>query len=101
MSVKVDFSKGELTDGERQYLLERGRAREVRAHDRRRGYDRSTAPPAGTQGHETSVEQREWQDYVDALNVEELREELSERNMDTEGRKAVLVDRLKTAGPNT
>lgn len=105
MSVKIDLTKPGLSAEERQYLLDRGRTADLRRYDRRHGNAPQAVadPPGGStssmQDDVKSVEHKDWEEYVDAMNVDELREELTGRDLDTRGNKSALQDRLKSSGP--
>jgi hypothetical protein len=93
MSVQIDLSK-KLSDEDRAYLLERNRRHLVIQNDRLFSNESSPAP----QGSNTP-EQDDWEDQVNELTVAELRDELSNRNLDSKGNQETLRKRLIQAGP--
>lgn len=96
-----------LSAGDRRYLQERNKHRQIRLHDARVG----TLSPTGTQPSEgepagsgavttepekpaeptATAEEREW---VNSLDVEELKSELADAKQPTTGKKAELQERL-------
>lgn len=91
MSIQIDVTK-KLNDEERAYLLQRGRRHLVLQNDRMFGPDSNPSPaPQETDSG--------WSDQVNELTVDELRDELSNRGLDTKGNQATLRKRLIAAGP--
>jgi hypothetical protein len=84
-----------LSDEDRKYLIARGRRYLVLQNDRR--FNSKTSSPAPQEAK--SPEQAEWERQVNELTVAELRDELSNRGLDTKGNQQVLRDRLIQAGP--
>jgi len=99
MSHQVDLTK-KLNTEDRAYLLARGRRHLVLQNDRRFSSSSPSAPQGATDEQEGS-EEFTWEDEVKELNVEELRDALSERDLATTGNKAELQKRLIEAGPET
>ena len=98
MAISIDL-EAPLSADDRAYLLERGRRYLVLQNDRRfaDGEDSDAPTPAPQESDES--DQDDWEEQVSELNVEELRDALSDRNLSTSGNKDALRKRLVEAGP--
>lgn len=95
MAVQIDPNK-KYSDEERQFLLARGRRHLVLQNDRQ--FADQKASGSAPQSPKTA-EQVEWENQVSELTVPELRDELSNRGLDTKGNQETLRRRLIEAGP--
>jgi hypothetical protein len=96
MSRQIDLDK-KLNDEDRAYLMSRGRRYLVIQNDRRFASQstQQDAPPSAPQ----RTANPEWEAQVNELTVAELRDELSNRGLDTKGNQETLRKRLIEAGP--
>lgn len=94
MSVQIDLSK-KLSDEDRAFLLARGRRHLVLQNDRTFPDKASGPAPQDPK----AAERAEWEGQVNELTLEELRDELANRNLDTKGNQQTLRKRLIEAGP--
>ena len=95
MALQIDLSKP-LSAEDREYLIARGRRHLVLQNDRQFAGQKSSSP--APQGSKTP-EQAEWESQVNDLTVAELRDELSNRGLETKGNQETLRKRLIEAGP--
>lgn len=109
---KIDHLSEPLSNEDRKYLLDRGFTTRVRLNDRKFAgreesvaaetnapaqdkagtSEQNTEPPAENGG--ASAEDTEW---VNSLDVEELKEELEDRDLAKSGNKSELRSRLLSA----
>ena len=94
MAIQIDLDKP-LSPEDREYLLARGRRYLVIQNDRQFAKKASSPAPQGSK----TPEQAEWESQVNELTVAELRDELSNRGLDTKGNQETLRKRLIEAGP--
>ena len=93
MSRQVDLDKP-FSKEDRAYLLSRGRRYLVIQNDRR-FHPKEGAPSSAPQ----KTADPAWEAQVNELTVAELRDELSNRGLDTKGTQETLRKRLIDAGP--